>query len=199
MLQNTVHVFRTAESECSGLAEWLALELAPTIRGNKPSTVLSFSNTKYMPLLNMWNKYGLRILQDSVIRFFHLRVTPTSVTVLFYRADMLKKCMEDMYHKEFLQRFGYPVDAGIDKCLALLRQRFQHSCPHEVGLLLGIPLKDVLGFMGLSHLPLTCRGLWQIYGDPESSLSTIQCFTEDRRCVAEQLERGLEPRQLLCG
>jgi hypothetical protein len=130
MLQNTVHVFRTAESECSGLAEWLALELAPTIRGNKPSTVLSFSNTKYMPLLNMWNKYGLRILQDSVIRFFHLRVTPTSVTVLFYRADMLKKCMEDMYHKEFLQRFGYPVDAGIDKCLALLRQRFQHSCPH---------------------------------------------------------------------
>jgi len=180
-------------------AEWLALELAPTICNNKPSTVLSFSNSTSMPLFSMWQKYGHCVLEGSIVQQFVLRETPKSVVVLFYHPEGLRKCMEENSHKAFLEQCGYHVEGGLEQCLALLRNRYQDTCPHEIGLLLGIPLKDVLGFMGLSPLPLTCRGQWKIYGDPKGSLSAMRCFVEDRRRVEEQLRLGLAPRQVLCG
>lgn len=180
-------------------AKWLALELAPTIFGNKPATVLSLANTSSMPLFSMWQKYGQSVVEGSAVKKFTLRETAKSLTILFYHPESLTKCMEESSHKIFLHRCGYRPDAGLEQCLELLRKRYQHTCPHEIGLLLGIPLKDVLGFMGLSHLPLTCKGMWKIYGEPECSLSAMRCFLEDRRRVEEQLNLGKAPQQVLCG
>jgi hypothetical protein len=178
--------------------EWLVLELAATLYGNKPSTVLLLSNTKFMPLLRLWHEYGEAILNGSRLSYFVLRETPRSVTILFYRWERLQECLQEMDHKAFLEQCGYPVQDGLEACLNVLRGRFQRTCPHEVGVLLGIPLKDVLGFMGLSQLPLTCRGMWKIYGDPECSLSAMRCFKDDRRTVEEHMRQGVAPYRLLC-
>ncbi|HBS57966.1 MAG TPA: DUF3793 domain-containing protein [Firmicutes bacterium] len=181
-----------------GLTEWLVLELAATLCGNKPSTVLSLTDTKFMPLFTLWRQYGEEILQDSNLSYFILRETQKSVTVLFYRRDRLEECIQENDHRTFLQQCGYPVRKGLDACLKVLRTRFQRTCPHEVGLLLGIPLKDVLGFMGLNQLSLTCRGMWHIYGDPECSLSAMRCFKNDRQRVEEHMRQGVAPARLLC-
>lgn len=181
-----------------GLMEWLVLELASTLCGNKPSTVLMLSDTKFMPLFSLWRKHGEDILKDSSLSYFILRETARSVTILFYRRACLQKCIQEKDHRTFLEQCGYPVEKGLEACLTVLRGRFRRTCPHEVGVLLGIPLKDVLGFMGLNQLPLTCRGMWKVYGDPACSLSTMRCFTEDRKRAEEHVRQGVTPYQLLC-
>lgn len=182
-----------------GLAKWLALELAPTILGSKPSTVLTIKDNKYFPFLELWRQHGRKVLDNSILQQFTLKETAAMMIVLFYRSDTLAKCITDSQHRKFLQQQGYPVHAGVDQCLAVLKQRFADSCPHEMGILLGIPLGDVQGFMGLSCQQLTCRGCWHIYGNPQCSLLLMEQFKEDRSLVYRLLNQGSAPSEILCG
>ncbi|MDU2064323.1 MAG: DUF3793 family protein [Sporomusaceae bacterium] len=179
--------------------EWLTIELAPTICGSKPSTILSLVDTPFQALFTQWQIYGLEFLRQEKVRFLVLRQTKQRHTVLFYRPDVLEKCLKDDEHRFFLESLGYPVEAGIHACLNLLKERFQYACPHELGLLLGIPLKDVLGFMGMSSLPLTCRKEWCVYGNPDESLARMERFMQDRCEVAAFLAAGISCYEILSG
>lgn len=192
----------TVDLACGGkvwFEKWLALELAPTITGNKPATVLSFINTSKVPFLTLWQQYGNKIIEDSILSAFSLKESAAGMTVLFYRSDALENCIMQSRHKEFLREQGYPSTAGVPECLLLLRQRFAHCCPHEIGVLLGIPLDDVLGFMGLGCQQRTHTACWQIYGNPERSLAVVKCFADDRARVADLLSSGLSAGCILCG
>jgi hypothetical protein len=186
-------------SEVIQFYQWLAVELAPTIQGSKPSTILSLTDSRYQAVLTLWRRCGYAFIEQTMIRFRILRHSPSSEIVLFYRSDAMEKCLQADLHQSFLADCGYPVAEGIEACLILLEQRFQSACPHEIGLLLGIPLKDVLGFMGLSDLPLTCRKEWCIYGDPADSMVRIQQFAEDRSLISRCLVAGINAFDILCG
>jgi hypothetical protein len=59
--------------------------------------------------------------------------------------------------------------------------------PHEVGVFLGYPLKDVAGFMGWVDLPVTCQGPWKIYGNPDRSLALADGFRACRLRMDQRL------------
>ena len=180
-------------------SRWLVLELAPTIYGHKPATILSFRDWEHMRLHSLWQRCGKNIIAKSRLKYMVLKESPASTVVLFYHPGILQKCITDNAHRDFLTRYGYQVDGGVDQCLIWLRERFQHTCPHEIGVLLGIPLKDVLGYMGLNQTKLTCRGLWCIYGEPSCSIALMERFMADRRRIIELLGEGHNPLRLLCG
>ncbi len=186
-------------SEVTQFYQWLTVELAPTIQGSKPSTILSLADSRYQAILTLWRRHGYGFIEQTMIQFRILRHSPASEIVLFYRSDVLEKCLQADLHQSFLADCGYPVAEGSEACLILLEHRFQSACPHEIGLLLGIPLKDVLGFMGLSDLPLTCRKEWCIYGDPADSMVRIQQFAADRSRIARCLLAGINAFDILCG
>ncbi|MDU4962376.1 MAG: DUF3793 family protein [Sporomusaceae bacterium] len=190
---------RSGGREADRFVEWLALELAPTLSGNKPATVLTFRDSTYQAALTLWRQYDYFAFGGTLLRFLTLRGDADVETVLFYRTDALSRCIANAEHRRFLQELGYPVDAGVDACLALLRQRFSQSCPHEVGVLLGIPLKDVLGFMAKSDLPLTCRKEWCVYGNPDSSLAAMGRFADDKALVSCLIAGGMSPYIILQG
>lgn len=179
--------------------QWLAVELAATLRGNKPSTILSFANTRIKALLTLWRRFGPELLENTSIQYMTLRCAPDKEIVLFYRTDILEQCILESSHSDFLEKHGYPVHMGIKACLDTLKHRFRNCCPHEVGVLLGIPLKDVLGFMGLTKLPLTCRGEWCIYGSPEKSLAAMKQYADDKSWVACLLQKGIHASEIMQG
>lgn len=196
MLKETFSVQRLG-GDAEFLSRWLVLELAATIIGSKPSTILSIVDTRNRPLLTLWRAFGPRILAGSPVCHLVLKETSDRLAILFYRRDMLERCINQPGHKEFLFRQGYPVECGLHACLRYLKRKFVGTCPHEIGILLGIPLKDVLGFMGLSDQPLCCRGCWHIYGNPECSLAVMKRFHDDRDIVAGWLESGWAPYMVL--
>lgn len=180
-------------------AEWLVSSLAPTIVGSKPATILTLADNRYQPLLTMWRNTGEVVLDGAVIQFKILHSAEDKETVLFFRSDKLEQCIGANEHKRFLEKLGYPVEAGLGQCLELLKQRFQFCCPHEIGVLLGIPLKDVLGFMGFTDSSITCRGEWCIYGHPDDSLALMKRYAQDRESVCSLMGQGLTPCQILRG
>lgn len=179
--------------------QWLTIELAPTICGSKPATILSLVNTPAQALFTQWKLYGKKLLLHTPIRFVVLCQTDERETVFFYCPKTLGKCLEQQDHCRFLEELGYPVQQGITACLILLKKRFRASCPHEVGLLLGIPLKDVSGFMGKSSTTLTCRKTWCVYGNPQESFKIMEQFDQDRSKICTWLAQGMNCCDILNG
>ncbi|MBP2657376.1 MAG: hypothetical protein H6Q69_408 [Firmicutes bacterium] len=179
--------------------EWLTVELAPILLGSKPATILSLANSKSSQLLTIWRKCGSELVANSMIRFLRMRQSETKEIILFYRTDILDQYLKDSQNKCFLEGLGYCVEAGVDRCLSLLQMRYRTYCPHEIGIFLGIPLKDVLGFMDKTDLPLTYKGAWYVYGDPNESRSIMEKFTADRFYISFLLTRGMYPDEILNG
>ncbi len=89
-----------------------------------------------------------------------------------------------------LVRMGYRPGIGHGEFLSEIGRRWRASgrVPHEVGLVLSYPLKDVLGFMGLYPLRYAGGCGWRIYGNPSRSLRRSQRFKQARERAIAFLE-----------
>ena len=66
----------------------------------------------------------------------------------------------------------------------LTDETVQGFLPHEIGVFLGYPLSDVVGFIENSGRNFTCCGCWKAYGDPQAAQ---RHFAQLRKCTAVYL------------
>ena len=179
-------------------SSWLLRQLAPTLLGSKSATVLSLQDTPCCNAFSEWQEKGPALLASSPLDFLVLRELTDRTIVLYYQAASIKSLLRRRCNKEFFLRRGYPLASGLEAVLQHLKLRFAEiSCPHEVGLLLGIPLKDVIGFMQLRCPLQDCPGPWKVYCHPEGSRRLMRRFSADEDLVAGLLQKGCPPDFLL--
>ena len=87
---------------------------------------------------------------------------------------------EDVWH--FLASCGYdtPTVPGV---LAHLRRRLRAcpSFPHEIGVFLGYPLEDVLGFIENGGRNCLSCGCWKVYSN---ACEALKAFERYEKCKA---------------
>lgn len=187
------------KNDADFFCRWLAVELAPTIYGEKPGTLLNLMNTPKFLMKTLWLEYGTCLLAASNIEWIVLKDEPGSIKILFYRTDLMNNYVGDHPIRCFLESIGYHADMNLQEMLLYFKERFQLTCPHELGIFLGIPLKDVMGFMGMSEECRTCQGMWHIYGDPVSSLGIMKRMEDAKSQVAGWMIEGYAAADVLCG
>lgn len=104
-------------------------------------------------------------LSGSGISLKIIRRTSRSLLVLVYRAKVLGRALQQQDVASFLQQYGYEADSDCMQCIEHLATRLaqQPDFPHEIGVFLGYPLEDVVGFMNKDSSKYS--GMWQVYGD----------------------------------
>lgn len=172
-------------------AAYLCLEAAEVIEGVKPGNLVNLVNRTRSCGLNpyrIWKEQGGELLAGSGLRGRELKDSGEALLVYLYREDLLQELLRLRGVAVILAKMGYREPGDLQGSLAELGERFEHQpCPHEVGIFLGYPLKDVLAFMGRIRLDFACQGPWKIFGDPRSSLELAALFRECRCRMAERL------------
>ena len=146
--------------------------LGPVILKVKPSEILSFSK------FHKGYKENLEKIEEvfsgcKEIKYKIIDYKNEGKQVLFYRDDELDRTLTDKNNLKFLKQIGYPSNYGLYGYLEFLSEKITNgNIPDEIGIFLGYPLKDVLGFMGYPSLKLTKINGWRVYGD--SLLSDIK-------------------------
>lgn len=140
------------------------------------------------------NKDGLKfclhhqdVLDILKLDYIILSEDASSSLVLFYHQDEMTQSLKRTDNLAILQQCGYPVEGSAQQLLEHLTWRFtQYKIPHEVGVFIGYPAKDVQGF--IDNLPRTPihRGVWSVFGDAEASLAKMRLYGR-----AEQLARRI--------
>lgn len=187
-----------APKEC--LAAFFAVAAAEVLSGAKPANMIRIPNQK-LPcgrrMYRLWQKFGAELLQDLSLAVKPMQTEHDSVLLLIYRSDLLERRLRGRTMQTFLARNGYPRPLTLETTLQYLQKSFVDGIPHEVGMFLGYPLKDVKGFMEQGTEPSQGRGMWRIYGSPTRSLRLSNLYRSKRQEMIAKLATGCVPYQLL--
>ena len=122
--------------------------LGAVILGSKPAEIINVPGSKE----------DKKIKLSQIEAFFSncSRITYRIITthdggkrVLFINEKSMEKVLVNKRCINFLKFVGYPADYQLNDYMDELVFRLQsEEFPHEIGVFLGYPLKDVLGFMG---------------------------------------------------
>jgi len=197
----------TQSVKCGGdsanLLEFLLIKTTPVILKMKPSVLLRLTNIKKIPEHQHYDQFSNQqqeIMATLQTDYMILRNTGRDLQVLFFDYNELQGVLKQNEIRIFLAERGYHDQTTTEEYLAELKNRFNTtSFPHEIGVFLGYPLKDVRGFIENRHnaLPIP-RVRWQVFGEPTESLRRMWMyrFAEDiGRVAIEQyhsVEAGLE-------
>ena len=138
------------------LLRFLLLKTAAVRSGIKPGELLRVQHCYAVENAEgfRWCLYRDDILNILKLDFMILQVGVKSSLVLFYHPGKLEETLKQRENLMILRQFSYPADGDVKDCLKILQQRFsQGQIPHEVGVFIGYPAKDVDGF--IRNLPRT--------------------------------------------
>ncbi len=175
----------------SSFERWLFLQVSGVILGGKSGELLilkkEICEVPFDRCLDhigcfctSWGlSYSLLVMNGRALKF------------IIYNEQAVNLRLKSASKKILHCHLKYPFGLSAKTFLLELSRRWQQNgrIPHEIGIALGYPLKDVWGFMGLNNF--RCNGScgWQIFGDPEPS-RRIRARYENARKRAEMLLRA---------
>ena len=162
----------------------LVEQCAPTLAGVKPANLFRIGGMELKTIHGLVADWDRRLTPKGLRVTVLKECRKTSACMIYvYREEWLSRILADAENQAFLERMGYQTEDGVGM-LNLLSQRFclEQEYPHEIGVFLGYPLEDVVGFIENRGWNYTCCGLWKSYGDP---VAAEACFARYRNCTSQ--------------
>ncbi len=168
------------------LQNLLIFHASSTLLGIKPSNLIRMPNTNLKEFIEEYNKKNI-FIKGRIVHF-----SEKESLVLIYNVRLLSKNLNKHKIKKILKQYGYTGD--LEEKLIFLEKRLNslNSFPHEIGLFLGYPLSDVLGFIKKKECKFV--GYWKVYGDVLNAKETFKLYNICRNNLLEafcQNELGL--------
>ena len=121
-------------------------------------------------------------LRPKGLRLCMVKALKDRALCYLYRESHLTAMLSDTQNAAFLRSCGYErLDAQGALNTLVRRLNESESFPHEIGLFLGYPLGDVLGFIEHRGRNCLCCGRWKSYTDP---CAAQRCFERCAKCTA---------------
>ncbi|QUH26471.1 DUF3793 family protein [Serpentinicella alkaliphila] len=168
--------------------KWIVEQLGPVLLGVKPAEILSFPT--YNSLNDFQELIDMLFKINNQVGFVVIYPPEACMKILFYNRKILDETLMDNRVIKFLRKIGYPENYSLNNYLNLLTNKLRDGeMPHEIGVFLGYPLKDVIGFIGHPSLKLTKVNRWRVYGHTKVSDVISQRILAAKKQIKEQLNR----------
>lgn len=165
----------------------LVLQCAPTLAGLKTSNLLIVpkdQEDKVRFVLRHSGLLGYRLVYDK-----------RRVVFLVFNKEMLVSYLAKTEIKEFLSSYGYRTDA-FGYLLRTFQERYdlyvhnRKDFPHEMGVFLGYPLCDVVGFIQNGGDEFVLSGYWKVYNDKAKAQELFEKFDDVKDDMVRMISKG---------
>ena len=177
----------------------LVEQCAPTLAGIKPASLFRFQADSLETIRLHTAEWDQR-LRSFGIRVHLLKECPGTLAgmIYLYREKWLTQLVAEKERRAFLEQHGYYAER-LPEMLEQLSQRFclEQEYPHEIGIFLGYPLQDVVGFIENKARNYTCCGYWKAYGDPTAAQRRFEEYRQSTVRCKERFLRGVEIPELI--
>lgn len=172
------------------LEEYLINHCSPTLASIKTANLINVAYDSFEDLLASVNRMN-EVLSSKGIELLILKRCEKSALVYVVRLNLLQRDLNKKGVKEFLAEYGYIcVDAAY--CVSRLKMRLNRSeeFPHEIGIFLGYPLGDVIGFIENAGQNSLCSGCWKVYCNECEAMKTFSKYEHCRKVYNKLWLRG---------
>ena len=159
--------------------ELLIQQCSPTLAGLKTGSMFVCNYTDESELRKDIRLFN-RILSPKGLLVIPLRSGKGKALIYVFRPASLRQDLSDRRAVKVLKEMGYPLNspAGCVSCL-IKNIKNNSEFPHEIGLFLGYPPEDVIGFIENKATGHKLSGPWKVYGDLNKAKKT---FARYKRC-----------------
>lgn len=162
------------------LEQLLVEQCAPTLARIKTGSLFTADcGTEEQLLLEL--DECARILKPRDVHVRLMRSSGGRALIYVYRRKRLEDDLSCPLRQRYLSECGYERFDALS-AVNMLKERIGESgeFPHEIGLFLGYPLKDVLGFVANCGRNCLLCGPWKVYHDEQAA----RCqFARLRKCT----------------
>lgn len=169
---------------------------SPTLASLKAASLFTIENaerTELIAALREWN----RRLSDKGVAMLALKETPERALIYVFRIKKLQSALCCPRVENFLRKNGYE-GVSVGAALVTLRARLAglEGFPHEIGIFLGYPLDDVIGFIENNGRNCKCSGCWKVYCDEREAVKTFARFKKCETVYSRLWKQGRSVWQL---
>ena len=166
----------------------LALHCGPVIASIKPANLL---------VLNKDLSKDVRGMLDQTNLTYMVVLDNTQQDILFiYNKVLLNAYLTHPEVIEFLKKYGYWQN-GLEEVLSTFQTHYESynrrakNFPHEIGVLLGYPLEDVIGFINNKGKNSLFTGYWKVYEALPEKLQMFYQYDVVREDILRLLLHGV--------
>lgn len=169
---------------------------APTICGIKPSSLFSIKTTRFSQVqFEKWQSD----FKDKGIFFERIKTSSECNTIFVFNYVWVEKILSNFLSSLYLSEKGYKMPGDVSYVVDQIKTRmlYNKNFPHEVGLLLGYPLEDVIEFEKKCGKACKYCGLWKTYGDIDNA-KKCQCRYKSCSLMCEKwFDEGIDVFQII--
>ena len=169
--------------------KWLFIHVAGVLFADKAGELLMLSAGQFTMSVDQQIARTAVFASSWNYSSLTLCCNPKCGRVIIYDHQKVSKALSNV-PRWFFDKLDYSYGIEPSRFLQEVGRRWRETgkIPHEIGLALGYPIKDVLGYMGVVSLP--CTGLcgWRIYGDLKPSLQMSRDFEQAKNQAAALME-----------
>lgn len=175
----------------------LGFHSSPTLAGIKCASLFSIKKNCIDNIeseVSVWSGY----FNEKGINIKILCECKNNILIFVYNQKMLRDILQREDISNFLDDLNYPVNNSLEDNILFLSKRIKTSCdfPHEIGIFLGYPYKDVIGFQKNKGKNYIISGYWKVYSDEEYAQKIFDRFTRCRNNVCNRIKNGMQLNQI---
>lgn len=172
---------------------YLIEHCSPTLASLKTANLFRYTcgGEELEEQLRHWNES----LGEKGVSLLVLRRQEGTALLYVCRKERLQKELNQPEIARFLSGYGYD-QMDVDYALERLQSRLAKNTdfPHEIGIFLGYPLGDVIGFIQNAGQNCKCTGCWKVYCN---ECEAIRIFAKFKKCRDVYMRLWKQGRSIL--
>lgn len=161
---------------------------APTLAGLKCANLFTYkkNNRDLNEQIDSWSK----VLNRKNIYIEILAENDKKALIYVYINHMVFKEINNTQKRNFLKDLGYDT-LNLKQSISHLKERISFDCfPHEIGLFLGYPFEDVMGFIKNCGDNYIHSGYWKVYSNKNETIRIFNRYNKVRRSYQILYDKG---------
>ncbi len=170
--------------------ELIVRHCSPTLAGLKTANMFSCEYVSPEKLRQDVISFNRRFACKG-IQAVALKKADNKALMYVYRPSKLKKDLESDSACKILSEYGYDRTSP-GRCIVRLSERLKTcgSFPHEIGLFLGYPPEDVIGFIENDAKNYKYMGCWKVYSNEANARKTFARYKKCTDVYMKQFANG---------
>lgn len=180
------------------LEELLAYHCAPALAGIKPANIAACQKSKFPDLYADIDKLNNELNRNDIYIEI-LCECKKRVLLIVYRKNVLGKHLRERNNRAFLSMYGYSENGDTAEYINYLKTRLTNDTfPHEIGVFLGYPLRDIYAFINHRDKGCLLIGEWKVYHNAGEAEKLFRRFKACRKALVKRVMNGRTLAQIFC-
>ena len=172
----------------------LALQCAPLLINIKISNLLIVHRTKKSEVI--------KLFESTPISYYVIYESKEKVIFFLFIREKLEVYLGLESVSNAMKMFGYSTnnlelifDEFSKRYTKYMSERFKF--PHEIGLLLGYPVEDVIGFIENNGKNYLHTGYWKVYSNLSDAIELFEQYKRAKEIVIKMVSQGINIRSII--